>query len=167
MVSSSANSPPPAGTPPLSGDQPPTGGTSAAGGPGGAGSAGGGGGGAGSGGSNGGGGVNGGAGPGRSLAPLSPSQQQHGVPASSSGAAGDASVLHGGRGGTVVSSSAFGTSGRDYTFSHLHAQSGQVSSPFTFFSRVVPCITEFQPCLFPVVPSLYRVIPSFTEFDLV
>jgi len=60
----------------------------------------------------------GGSGGGRTLAPLSPSQHSTSVASSVS-----ESVLHG-RSGTVVSST-FG-SGRDYTFSHLHAQSGQL-----------------------------------------
>ena len=67
-----------------------------------------------------GGGGGGGGGGGRTLAPLSPSQHSTSVASSVS-----ESVLHG-RSGTVVSST-FG-SGRDYTFSHLHAQSGQVIS---------------------------------------
>lgn len=65
-------------------------------------------------------------------APLSPTSIGHSVVGSGNGAGGaDSQVLQHGRGGggggsSSSSSAAFGGSGRDYTFSHLHAQSGQV-----------------------------------------
>ena len=64
-------------------------------------------------------------------APLSPTSiGGHSVVGSGNGPGGGADsqqVLQHGRGGSGTSSSSAFGSGRDYTFSHLHAQSGQVT----------------------------------------